>query len=361
MAAVSGRPGASKQVDEQNFREIALFLKPVRFADYYFPIPTARWLIKKRIERRDRQNVNECQFIDMFYRALVLFLGLPLIAQADLFKQDVPDFSNYDTPLYAQIVDRIKAKIAPRLGKGPLTHDRYFIIPFAYQDKGNHPEFSHSFITVIRVFATNKQPKLIPGLPTRRYKNWDFEAFNISWLPADFLTNPHLCVFEGTGSRLFPKLNKCPISPGHNFSLAETIKLAVDDKNAVAMWGPYEIRKEAFDLGVKRKQLLDSGTIKYRADDRLYRKDKIAISCFHAMAGLNELYPNGGLFGTGFLMWGFNGTRRVLIEYSEKASNKGMLLEPVDVKKDIVCWVYAPEKNGPVPYDPLKTAWAYHK
>ena len=296
----------------------------------------------------------------MSFRIFALVLCLPFVAQAGLFKQDV-DFSNYDTPLYVQIVDRIKAKIAPRLGKGPLKHDRYFIIPFAYQDKGNHPEFSHSFITVIRVFATNKQAKLTPGLPTRRYKGWEFEAYNISWLPADFLTNPHLCVFEGPGSRLFPKMNKCPISHGKNFSLQETIKLAVDAKNAVAMWGPYEIAKPGFDLGVKRKKLLDGGTIKYRADDRLYRKDRVAISCFHAMAGLDELFPNGGLFGTGFMMWGFNGTARVLIEYTEKASNKGLLLDPVDVKKDRSVFVYAPTAGGPVPYDPAESAAAYHR
>ena len=299
-------------------------------------------------------------FTKMYFRIFFLLLGLPLIAQAGFLQQDV-DFSNYDTPLYVQIVDRIKTKIAPRLGKGPLKHDRYFIIPFAYQDKGNHPEFSHSFISVIRVFADNKQRKLIPGLPARKYKNLEFEAFTISWLPRDFLSNPHLCVFDGPGSRLFPKNNECPISPGRNFTLAETIKLAVDAKNAVAMWGPYEIRKEGFDLGVARKRLLDEGKIKYRADDRLYRKDKVAISCFHAMAGLDELYPNGGLFGTGFMMWGFNGTARVLIEYTEKASNKGLLLDPVDVKKDRSVSVYAPTAGGPVPYDPAKSAAAYHR
>src|SRR5205823_10753152 len=232
-------------------------------------------------------------FTNMYFRIFLLLIGFPMMTQAGFLQRDV-DFSNYDVPLYSQIVDRIKAKIAPRLGDGPLTRERYFIIPFAYQDRGNHPEFSHSFITVIRVFADTKQRKLTPGLPTRKYKNWDFEAFNISWLPRDFLTNPHLCVFDGPGSRLFPKNNECPISPGRNFTLAETIKLAVDAKNAVAMWVPYEIRKEGFDLGVARKRLLDEGKIKYRADDHLYRKDKVAISCFHAMAGLDELYPNGG-------------------------------------------------------------------
>lgn len=296
----------------------------------------------------------------MFRKALALLLVLPVIARAEL-PQTPLDFSSYDLPLYAQIVDRIQARIAPRLGKGHLKHDRYFMVPFAYQDKGNHPESSHSFITVIRVFATEGEPKRTPGLPARKYKNWDFEAYNISWLPADFLSNPHLCVFDGPGARLFPGKNKCPISPGKNFSLQETITLAVNDRSAVAMWGPYEVAKPAFELGVKRKKLLDGGTIKYRADDRLYRKKLIAISCFHAMAGLEELYPNGGLFGTGFKMWGFNGTARVLIEYSEKESNKGLLLDPVDVKKDRYGFVYSPNRNGPVPYNPLRTASVYHK
>ena len=112
------------------------------------------------------------------------------------------------------------------------------------------------------------------------------------------------------------------------------------------MWGPYEIDKKAFDLAVKRKRLLDTGTIKYRADDRPYRKDRVAINCFHAMAGLNELFPNGGLFGTGFKMWGLNGTARVLIEYTETANFKGVLLEPVDVKKDRYGFVYGPPEMG---------------
>src|SRR5438552_12530023 len=272
-------------------------------------------------------------FTKMYFRIFFLLLGLPLIAQAGFLQQDV-DFSNYDTPLYVQIVDRIKTKIAPRLGKGPLKHDRYFIIPFAYEDRGNHPEFSHSFISVIRVLADDTQPKLTPGLKLRTYKDREFEAFTISWLPHDFMSNPHLCVFDGAGSRIIPQRNNCPVSTGRNFTLAETIKLAVDAKNAVAMWGPYEINQVGFDLGVRRKRLLDGGTIKYRADDRLYRKDKVAISCFHAMAGLDELYPNGGLFGTGFKMWGFDGTARVLIEYTGKDHYKKLLLDPVDVKKD---------------------------
>ena len=116
--------------------------------------------------------------IDSFSEPSSCFFALPLVAQADLIQRDV-DFSNYDVPLYTQIVDRIKAKISARLGEGTNTRDRYFIIPFAYQDRGNHPEFSHSFISVIRVFADNKQPKLTPGL-----KHEDTRIGNLKRLPS---------------------------------------------------------------------------------------------------------------------------------------------------------------------------------
>jgi hypothetical protein len=295
-----------------------------------------------------------------FLLAGVLILSLSCVAKAGLFKKD-PDFSNYDVPLYEQITNHIKAKVLARLGDDRNTHDRYFIIPFAYENKGNDPRLSHSFMAVIRVYADDKQNKLTPGLQKRTYKNREFEAFTISWLPHDFSTNPNLCVFEGFGSRIFPKLNDCPLSVGRDFKLDETIKLAVNAKNAVCMWGPYEISKEGFELGVKRLRLLNGGTIRYRADDRLYRKDQVAINCFHAMSGLAELYPNGGIFGTGFKMWGIKGTARVLIEYKAKASNKGLLLEPVNEKKDRYGFVYVPTRNSHDVYNPFKSASAFRK
>src|ERR1700738_2645002 len=73
--------------------------------------------------------------------ALLFSLCVPIHAE---LKGDV-DFSNYDAPLFQQIVNRIKAKVAARLGEGVNTQDRYFIVPFAYQNKRNNPEFSHSF------------------------------------------------------------------------------------------------------------------------------------------------------------------------------------------------------------------------
>src|SRR5678815_5559416 len=98
----------------------------------------------------------------MLQRVVILLITLPLLARAGAVERKV-DFSSYDRPLYTQIVDRIKAHVSARLGQGDNPRDRYFIIPFAYQNSENEPEFSHSFISVIRVFADNKQPKLTPG------------------------------------------------------------------------------------------------------------------------------------------------------------------------------------------------------
>ncbi|HSI12685.1 MAG TPA: hypothetical protein VK961_11610 [Chthoniobacter sp.] len=292
--------------------------------------------------------------------ACVLLLHSSFPARAAEEKRSV-DYSHYDEPLFDQIVDHIRVKVAARLADRKLTNDRYFIIPYAYEDKDVRPELSHSFMTVIRVFAHGKGASVTRGLKERRYKNWNFEAFTISWLPHDFDKNPDLCVFEGFGARLIPDWNKCPVVVGRDFKLEETVQLAVNVKNAVCMWGPYEITKGAFDLAVKRLRLLDSGKIKYRADDRIYRKDRVAINCFHAMAGLEELYPNGGIFGTGFKMWGINGTARVLIEYNDRGAKMGLLLEPMNEKKDRFGFVYAPTRDSRPIYNPFKVASVYHR
>jgi hypothetical protein len=318
-----------------------------------------KWLLPsgRRVQRKISRRVKP---LASWVATCALLLSPCYPIHAALLKGDV-DFSNYDVPLYEQIVNRIKAKVAARLGEGVNTQDRYFLVPFAYQDQGNNPEFAHSFISVIRLLTDGRQPSLTPRFRRRRLRNRDFEAFTISWLPHDFDTNPHLRVFEGVGSSLDPKMNKCPVSIGRNFRLDQTLKLAVNVKNAVGMWGPYEIKKEAFDLAVKRKQLLDRGTIGYRADDRLYHKDRVAINCFHAMAGPEDLYPDGGFLGTGFRMWGINATARVLIEYTKQVSNQGQLLEPIDIKNDLYGFVYAPERNSRGLYDPFPNASAYHQ
>ena len=142
-------------------------------------------------------------------------------------KSRTVDFSHDSQPLTEQVTERIQASVYARLGKGRSSRDRYFIIPFAYENQGNEPGFSHSFISVIRVLADGSYSKLTPELRTRRYKDRQFEAFTISWLPHDFPENPHLCVFEGLGAMVVPSLNHCQPVAGKSFDLPTTLKLAV--------------------------------------------------------------------------------------------------------------------------------------
>lgn len=272
------------------------------------------------------------------------------------------DAGQAEVPLYEQVIARIREKVSERLGPAPLTRDRYFIIPFAYQNKGNDPRYSHSFMTVVRILG--KGAKVTPGCEfvSGRYRGWDFEAFNISWLPADFLHNPNLCVFRGPGALAIPGQNSCPISQGKNYNLQDTLGLAVKAKVAVGMWGPYEVTREGFDRGVKRKRLLDSGKIKYRADDRLLRRSADAINCFHALTSIEEPAPMGGLLNTGFKMWGLNGTKRVLLEYKKRATRDHVLLEPIHEKRDVYGFVYRSadgDRRGI--YNPFRNASVYQR
>jgi hypothetical protein len=114
-----------------------------------------------------------------------LFFGFCAPAHGGLLKPDV-DYSSYDMPLFLQVVNRIKTKIAARLGEGENKQDRYFVVPFAFQDRGNNPEFSHSFISVIRVLADGKQPSLNPGFRRGQFKNRNFEAFTIKLAASRF-------------------------------------------------------------------------------------------------------------------------------------------------------------------------------
>src|SRR5260221_3098457 len=160
-----------------------------------------KWLLRssRGVQRRISRRVKPLASWIVYY---VLFFSLCVSVGAGLLKADV-DFSNYDTPLFQQIVNRIKAKVAARLGEGVNTQDRYFIVPFAFQKRRNNPQFSHSFISVIRVLVDGKQPSLTPGLTPGQFKNRDFEALTITCLRHAFGTNPP-CVFHGFVSCTYP-------------------------------------------------------------------------------------------------------------------------------------------------------------
>ena len=99
-----------------------------------------KWLLPsgRGVQRRISRRVKPLASWIVYY---ALFFSLCVSVGAGLLKADV-DFSNYDTPLFQQTVNRIKDKVAARLGEGVNTQDRYFIVPFAFQKRWNNPHFS---------------------------------------------------------------------------------------------------------------------------------------------------------------------------------------------------------------------------
>jgi hypothetical protein len=99
-----------------------------------------KWLLPggRGLQRKIKRRLNP---LASWVAICALFFSPCVPVRAGLLKRNV-DFSNYDVPLYEQIVNRIKAKAAARLGQGVNTQDRYFIIPFAYQDRWlRQPDF----------------------------------------------------------------------------------------------------------------------------------------------------------------------------------------------------------------------------
>ncbi|MBV8584868.1 MAG: hypothetical protein JO308_01160, partial [Verrucomicrobia bacterium] len=93
----------------------------------------------------------------------VLILGAWVPVEGGWLKPDI-NYSNYDAPLYDQIVGRIKAKVLARLQDGDNRVDRYFFIPFAHQNRDDDPEFSHSFLSVLHVLPAGKHASPGTGL-----------------------------------------------------------------------------------------------------------------------------------------------------------------------------------------------------
>jgi hypothetical protein len=145
--------------------------------------------------------------------------------------------------------------------------DRYYMIVFGSETNVLEPQTAHTFASFI------KTTDAAPQKP---------EVHTISWLPASL---------EVVVWRRFPE-------PGKNFDLKTTLKWAKDAGAQVVYWGPYEIKKELYDMALKQEEKLQGGKIAYKALDLRFRPQ--ASNCIHAVADIDtkdgRLY-NGATFG----------------------------------------------------------------
>src|SRR5207245_2376644 len=121
-----------------------------------------------------------------------------------------------------------------------LASEYYFVTVFASQRRLKQPEHAHSFAVFVRLRGE--------GCDLSKYQ---MEYFTISWLPAT----------------LDVRLFTLQPQEGVNLELHETIVWALDDRQIVSYWGPYQITPDFYARAYRGAAVLNSGAVRYKAVD----------------------------------------------------------------------------------------------
>jgi hypothetical protein len=136
--------------------------------------------------------------------------------------------------------------------------EAYYLLMFGSQRIPNNPNYAHSFATFVRVRWAGNGPCCTPFL---------LESHTISWLPANLKI------------RVNALLPEC----GKNFDPHTTLRYVLGNKERVSLWGPYPIEKCLYDRALERIVELNSGRVKYKADDAGYNSARVS-NCIHAIS-----------------------------------------------------------------------------
>lgn len=180
------------------------------------------------------------------------------------------------------------------LGSGGAARaDEYFVIMFGSQRIPSNPNYSHTFATFVKTTPAPTGTEAI--------------AHTISWLPVNLKVRIEAVLPE----------------PGHNFDLPSSLDFAYATQQRVSMWGPYPIHPELYERALRRKQVLESGQVRYKANDMLRHSNRVA-NCIHAVSGI----VNGPKLLVASPGWGESASFFVLKEF-----------EPWLLSKTPVHWV----------------------
>jgi len=145
-----------------------------------------------------------------------------------------------------------------------LAGEAFYVMVFGSQQTPPKPNYSHSFATFVRATWPGDEPCA---------NSAELEMHTISWLPANMIVRTNA---------LFPEV-------GHNFHLYETLCYAYRNCERVSMWGPYQIECDLYRRALKQKALLESGAVRYKADDMGRKPDRVS-NCIHAVSSVAEGY-----------------------------------------------------------------------
>jgi hypothetical protein len=143
-------------------------------------------------------------------------------------------------------------------GPAPAA-ERCYLLVFGSQSQPAFVRYTHTYGTFVRACGDGPDPSA-----------WLLEEVTISWLPRSLVLHP-----------------LSPISQeGVNLGLHDTLRYALDNRECITLWGPYEICPELFYKAVRRKAYLEAGKPDYNVVDRIRRP--VVLDCIHALSGVDH-------------------------------------------------------------------------
>jgi len=148
----------------------------------------------------------------------------------------------------------------------PVPGERYYILVFGSQSTPRVPRYTHTWATVVK---TVEAPGCAPQVA---------EVHTISWMPASLDIHPWQFTPE----------------PGRNLELHETIRMALDFGEHIAMWGPYEIHPRGYRRFLLQKAYMESGRVGYQCIDTLGEgANGSGCDCIHAVTDMDPQFERG--------------------------------------------------------------------
>jgi hypothetical protein len=141
--------------------------------------------------------------------------------------------------------------------------ERYFAVIFGSQSRPKQLRYTHTWATFVRVTGEGN-PAVDPA-----------EQHTISWLPAT----------------LDVRVWAARPEPGVNLDLASSIAAVSADGESITAWGPFEIKREAYDRSLVVKSILEGGVAEYRAIST--PRDLLISDCIHAVAAVDPEFGRG--------------------------------------------------------------------
>lgn len=141
--------------------------------------------------------------------------------------------------------------------------ESFFALVFSSQSVPKRPARAHTWATVVRSVSRPAGPPAV-------------DEHTISWLPATLDVRPL----------------DFSVEPGVNLGLHETLLYAIDNRERVSLWGPYQTRPSLFRRFLVQKAFLDSGQVGYQASDEVGEAARTGTgcNCIHAITDMDPVY-----------------------------------------------------------------------